>query len=378
MKQLLPFVTLFLLVCSACKNTPATDEAPAFAITKTPFGKVDNADITLYKLAHANGFSVEIMNYGAAIVSIITPDKNGQPGDVVLGFDNLDDYVKPGNPYIGGIVGRYANRIAQAQFSLDEQTYQLAANDNGHSLHGGLRGFDKVVWSATEQRTDTSAMLTLRYTSPDGEEGYPGNLQVTVKYIVTNNYTLKIDYQATVDKATPVNLTNHAYFNLAAGQALDILGHELYLNADQYTPVDAMLIPTGELRPVAGGPMDFTTAKPIGKEIAMTAGGYDHNFVLNKQQGQELSLAATLYEPLSGRFMEMYTTEPAVQFYSGNFLNGMLRGKNDEVYTLNYGLCLEAQHYPDSPNQPNFPNTILRPGETYRQTTVYRFAVMPK
>ncbi|HMO38588.1 MAG TPA: aldose epimerase family protein [Saprospiraceae bacterium] len=378
MKQLLPFVTLFLLVCNACKNTPTTDEAPAFAITKKPFGKVDNADITLYKLAHANGFSVEIMNYGAAIVSIITPDKNGQPGDVVLGFDNLDDYVKPGNPYIGGIVGRYANRIAQAQFSLEGQTYQLAANDNGHSLHGGLRGFDKVVWSATEQRTDTSAMLTLRYTSPDGEEGYPGNLQVTVTYIVTNDYALRIDYQAIVDKATPVNLTNHAYFNLAAGQALDILGHELHLNAYQYTPVDATLIPTGELRPVTGGPMDFTTAKPIGKEIAMTAGGYDHNFVLNKQPEQELSLAATLYEPGSGRFMEMYTTEPAVQFYSGNFLNGMLRGKNDEVYTLNYGLCLEAQHYPDSPNQPNFPNTILRPGETYRQTTVYRFAVRPE
>ncbi|MBK7870211.1 MAG: galactose mutarotase [Saprospiraceae bacterium] len=369
------FTIMVLLTAAACKQAPKQEEMPsmpAFSIEKMPFGKVGENEITLYKLSNSSGFTVEIINYGAAIVSILAPDKNGEMGNVVLGFDSLSGYLQPGNPYFGCIAGRYANRIAKAQFTLDGATYKLAANNGPNTLHGGLKGFDKVVWNAMENASDSSASLTLTYLSPDGEEGYPGNLSAEVIYTITNDNALQIDYKATTDKATPINLTNHAYFNLAAGKTADILGHELMLTADNYTPVDATLIPTGKIESTKGGPMDFTSAKPIGKDLAQVSGGYDHNFILNKA-GNDLSLAATLYEPTSGRMMEMLTTEPAVQFYSGNFLNGTLTNEDGKAIVKHYGLCLEAQHYPDSPNQANFPNTILKPGETYTQTTIYRF-----
>lgn len=369
------------LLTFACKNEPkqGADQTPAdetlnsFMIEKVPFGKVGESDITLYKLSNPNGFSVSIMNYGATIVAIQAPDKSGTMGDVVLGYDSLSGYLRPSNPYFGAIVGRFANRIAKAQFVLDGQTYQLSPNNNGNTLHGGVKGFDKVVWDAQEGKSDTGATLTLTYLSKDQEEGYPGNLSAEVIYTVTNNNELKIDYKATTDKTTPVNLSSHAYFNLSAGQNPTILEHELTLNADRYTPVNAQLIPTGKIEPVSGGPMDFTSAKSIGKDIAQVEGGYDHNFVLNKS-GNDLTLAATLFDPGSGRFMEMFTTEPAVQFYSGNFLNGTLQNKGGASIPKHGGMCLEAQHYPDSPNQPAFPNVFLKPGETYTQSTVYRFS----
>ncbi|MDX1942690.1 MAG: aldose epimerase family protein [Saprospiraceae bacterium] len=378
MKRLnLTLFTLALLSIVACKQVSKQEDTtskPAFKVEKMPFGKVGEEEITLYKLSTPSGFTVEIINYGAAIVSILAPDKNGEMGNVVLGFDSLSGYLQAGNPYFGCIAGRYANRIAKAQFKLDGTTYKLAANNGQNTLHGGLKGFDKVVWAAEESVGDSSASLMLTYLSPDGEEGYPGNLMAGVVYTVTNDNALRIQYKATTDKATPVNLTNHAYFNLGAGKTPDILGHELMLNADDYTPVDATLIPTGKIESVKGGSMDFTSAKPIGRDLAQVEGGYDHNFILNKT-GNGLSLAATLYEPTSGRMMEMQTTEPAVQFYSGNFLNGGLTNEDGKTIVKHYGLCLEAQHYPDSPNQPNFPNTILKPGETYTQTTMYRFSI---
>ncbi len=377
MKQINLTLFLALLLMISCKNQPeqkeSSDSATTFTVEKKSFGIIDNQQITLYKLSNKNGFAVEIINYGAAVVSILAPDKNGTFDDVVLGFDSLAGYLQEGNPYFGCIAGRYANRIANAQFTLNGETYQLSANDNQNTLHGGLKGFDKVVWNATESTNDTSASLTLTYLSPDGEEGYPGNLSVEVIYSITNDNALKIDYKVTTDKTTPVNLTNHAYFNLGAGETADILGHELMLHSDHYTPVNEALIPTGEIQEVKDGPMDFTSAKPIGRDLAQVAGGYDHNFILNKT-GNELTLAATLYEPNSGRFMEMFTTEPAVQFYSGNFLNGTLTNKDGATIVKHYGLCLEAQHYPDSPNQPSFPDVMLEPGETYSQTTVYRFS----
>lgn len=371
----------FVLFTFACNNTsergtqepPADETQPSFMIEKSLFGKIEDTDITLYKMMNPNGFSVEIMNYGATVVAIQTPDKKGDMGDVILGYDSLSGYVQKGNPYFGSIVGRYANRIAKSAFTLEGKTYVLNANDNENTLHGGWKGFDKVIWSAAEGKSDSGTMLTLVYVSKDGEEGYPGNLSVEVIYTITNDNALKIDYKATTDKITPINLSNHAYFNLSAGQASSILDHELILNADRYTPVNAQLIPTGKIEQVKGGVMDFTSAKPIGKDLAQVEGGYDHNFILNKS-GNELSLAATLYEPNTGRFLEMWTTEPAVQFYSGNFLNGTLMNKNGKPIVKHGGMCLEAQHYPNSPNQKEFPNVFLKPGETYTQTTIYRFS----
>ena len=376
------FLYLFIgLFTFACKNEPKQDAPPqtadstqlSFMVEKMPFGQISDTAVTLYKLSNPNGFSVEIMNYGATVVGIYAPDKAGAMGDVILGFDNLSGYLQKNNPYFGAIVGRYANRIAKAKFTLDGKTYQLAANNNGNTLHGGLKGFDKVVWDAAESKNDSAASLKLTYLSKDGEEGYPGDLSVEVIYTVTNDNALHIDYKATTDKTTPINLSNHAYFNLSAGQSPDILGHELMLNADHYTPVDALLLPTGKIEPLKGNAMDFTTPKAVGKELAQVEGGYDHNFVLNKT-GKELSPAATLYDPASGRYMEMFTTEPSVQFYSGNFLDGTLTNKNGKTIPKHGGLCLEAQHYPDSPNQPAFPNVFLKPGETYTQTTIYRFS----
>ncbi|MCC9166900.1 aldose epimerase family protein [Pontibacter harenae] len=314
---------------------------------------------------------------GATITSLLTPDKNGKMGNVVFGFDSLagyqsKEYLKSG-PYFGAIVGRYGNRIANGKFTLNGQEYTLATNNGGNYLHGGNKGFDKVVWQA-EPLPDQNA-VRFTYVSADGEEGYPGKLTSHVTYTLTNDNEIRIDYQATTNKATPVNLTNHSYFNLSAGQAEYALSHVLTLNADKYTVVDESLIPTGELRDVSGTVIDFTEPQTIGAGVnQVDGGGYDHNYVLNGSEG-ELKQAATVYEPTSGRVMEVVTTEPGVQFYSGNFLDGTITGSGGKTFKKNYGIALETQHFPDSPNQPKFPSTILEIGEMYESTTIYKFSV---
>jgi len=368
-----------LLLIVACNNSgsdktnntmPKTDNVKT-GITSMAFGNYEGKPVTRYVLSNAHGVQVSIIDYGGTVTSIMVPDKNGNLGDVVLGFDSFDGYVQQKEPYFGALVGRYANRIGKAKFTLDGKTYSLAANNNGNSLHGGNKGFDKVMWAA-QKLSDSSLKLT--YQSKDGEEGYPGNLSTEVIYTLGSDNALKIDYSATTDKATPVNLTNHSYFNLSAGADSTILNHELQLNADKYTPVDDNLIPTGESLDVKNTPMDFTQTKTIGRDIDKVKGGYDHNWILNGS-GNELRAAATLYEPNSGRFMEVLTTQPGIQFYTGNFLDGSLRFTKDRQRYVQHGaLCLETQHYPDSPNRPAFPNTILKPGDVYHQTTVYRFS----
>jgi aldose 1-epimerase len=315
---------------------------------------------------------VGILNYGGTLTKLLTTDRNGTLGDVVFGFDSFDGYLQKNDPFFGSLVGRYANRIANGKFTLDGKTYTLATNDHGNSLHGGNKGYDKVLWRA-EKVGDNSLKLT--YQSKDGEEGYPGNLTATVVYTLGTDNTLKLDYTATTDKPTPVNLTSHCYFNLSAGRDSTILNHELQLKADKYTPVNDKLIPTGKIADVKGTPMDFTTPKAIGRDIQKVKGGFDHNWVLNKT-GNNLEQIGSLYDSASGRYMEVLTTEPGIQFYSGNFLDGTLKyTKDGKKYVKHGALCLETQHYPDSPNQPSFPNTILKPGETYRHTTVYKFSV---
>jgi aldose 1-epimerase len=354
------------------KETPAVAAVRVF-VTEKPFGTFNGEAVTEYTLTNAAGMQVSILNYGGTVTKIITKDKEGKDGDVILGYDSLSGYLQKGNPYFGCLIGRYGNRIGKAIFKLDGTKYTLAANNNGQTLHGGNKGYDKVMWKAEKQSGDSSIKLT--YLSKDGEEGYPGNLTIAVIYTLTADNGLKMDYTATTDKATPVNLTNHCYFNLSAGKDSTILVHELMLKADKFTEVDAVLIPTGKLPDVKNTPMDFTTAKAIGKEIAAVKGGYDHNWVLNKT-GNNLELITTLYHAASGRFMEVYTSEPGMQFYSGNFLDGTLTNtKNNQKYVLHAGLCLETQHFPDGPNQPTFPNTILKPGETYRHTSLYKFSV---
>jgi len=308
---------------------------------------------------------VSITTYGGAITSLKTPDRNGTLGEIVLSYESIDDYIS--NPrYFGALIGRHANRIARGKFSLDGVEYQLPCNNGANHLHGGFKGFDKREWSATQ----AGNVLHLSYLAKDGEENYPGNLTASVDYTLVDN-ELRVDYRATTDRATIVNLTNHSYFNLrGVGTILD---HELTLNADSFTPVSKDLIPTGEIKPVEGTPMDFRKAKAIGLDLVDVAGGYDHNFVLNDWDGT-LRLAARLYEPVTGRALEILTTEPGIQFYSGNFLDGSLIGKNGVAYEQYTGLCLEPQHFPDAPNHPNFPSTILRPGEEYRHTSIYRFS----
>jgi aldose 1-epimerase len=374
MKKRLSLLSLLgMIFLFSCNNEPKNKDTVAIkpSITEKAFGSLDGQAVTQYTLANGTGMQVSILNYGGTVTNIITPDRDKNPGDVVLGFDSLSGYQQKNNPYFGCLVGRYANRIAKGQFSIDGKTYKLAQNNDGNSLHGGLKGFDKVIWQATKL-SDSSLQLT--YTSKDGEEGYPGNLASTVVYTLGADNALKIEYSATTDQPTPVNLTNHSYFNLSAGKAPTILNHELTINANQYTEVNDKLIPTGKSPDVKGGPMDFNNAKPIGRDIGLLKGGYDHNWLLNKT-GTELSKAATLYDPLSGRQLEVFTTEPGVQFYTGNFLDSTLKGKNNWVYAQHAALCLETQHYPDSPNQPSFPATILKPGETYHHTTVFRFSV---
>lgn len=345
-------------------------------LNQQPFGSTRPGTLVdLYTLTNDHGVTITLTNYGGTLVSLHTPDRNGQPGDIVLGFDNLDDYLTR-SPFFGCIAGRYANRIAGGSFQLKGKEYQLAQNDGQNHLHGGKVGFDKVVWSAGPFSNPDGVGVELNYVSPDGEEGYPGNLSVTVTYTLTNDNALHIDYTATTDQATILNLTNHTYFNLA-GQGT-ILDHELMLNADRFTPVDASAIPLGELRAVAGTPLDFRQFTRIGARIDQddeqlrNGQGYDHNWVVNGTPG-ELRLAAALREASSGRRLEVHTTQPGVQFYSGNLMPETLPGKEGKIYPRRGGLCLETQHFPDSPNQPSFPSVVLESGQTYHEVTVFRF-----
>lgn len=341
-------------------------------ITIKSFGFLKDREVFLYSLSNNSGFTVEITNYGGIVTSIFTQDRDGVVDDVVLGYDSLNDYLIE-TPYFGAIIGRYANRIARARFTLDGISYPLAANNGPNHLHGGISGFDKVIWTAETIKDDSTASLKLSYLSPDGEEGYPGNLETSVIYTVTRDNKLQIEYTAKTDKATPVNLSHHSYFNLGGTDGKNILDHVLFIDADRFTPVDETLIPTGEFAALDSTPMDFRVPELIGSRIHKVPGGYDHNYVLNNKEG--FARVAEVYCTKSGRYMEVFTDEPGIQFYSGNFLNGSIVGEKGLVYQKHHGLCLETQHFPDSPNQPGFPNTILRPGETYKQFTVYRFGV---
>jgi aldose 1-epimerase len=360
---------------------PAMGDTPS--IQKEPFGTTpDGSAVYRYTLTNTSGMEVKIITYGGIVQSIRVPDRHGRMGNVALGFTGLDDYVNR-NPFFGCIAGRYANRIAHGRFTLDGHTYQLATNDGQNHLHGGTKGFDKFVWDAAEVPGNGHAGLKLSRTSPDGEENYPGALKVNVTYTLTNEHELRIDYHATTDAPTIINLTNHSYFNLGGEGSGSIYDHELRLNAGRYTPIDANLIPTGVLAPVAGTSLDFTTQQQIGARIRdgfeqLVAGrGYDHNFVLDRPQPNDTALipAAHVYEPRSGRRLDVLTTEPGIQFYSGNFLEGTLVGSGGKLYRQGDGFALETQHFPDSPNQPNFPATVLQPGQVYQTTTIYKFSV---
>jgi len=342
-------------------------------IEKAPYGNLpDGRQADLYTLTNAKGVRVKLTNYGAITVSLEVPDKDGKASDVTLGYGTLDGWLT-NTSYFGATVGRYANRIAKGQFTLDGQTYTLATNNGENHLHGGIKGFDKVLWDAERVQTDGAVGVKFTYLSKDGEEGFPGNLQVTALYTLTRDNEFKVEFSATTDKPTIVNLAHHTYWNLRGPENGDILGHELMLNADQYTPVDAGLIPTGELKPVKDTPMDFTTPTAIGARIAQVEGGYDHNFVL-RDYGKGVRLAARVVEPKSGRVMEIHTDQPGIQFYSGNFLDGTVKGKGGVAYKKHYGFCLETQHYPDSPNKPDFPPVVLRPGEKYTHTMIHKFS----
>jgi aldose 1-epimerase len=364
--------------------SPPAGATPAggSGIVKEPYGTVDGEAVDRYTLTNAAGMEVVILTYGGIVQSITVPDRDGTMANVALGFDNLDDYVNR-NPYFGCITGRYANRIAAGTFTLEGETYQLAINNDPNTLHGGEKGFDKYVWAAEEVSGADGNGIRLSRTSPDGEEGYPGTLTVEVTYTLTENNELRIDYHATTDAPTVVNLTNHSYFNLAGEGAGSILDHELQLFAANYTPVDETLIPTGEIAPVAGTPFDFTQPTAIGARIRdgsdpqiVIGRGYDHNYVLDRPSPDDTSLivAARVHDPASGRVLEISTTEPGIQFYSGNFLDATLVGPSGQTYRQSDGFALETQHFPDSPNQPEFPSTVLEPGEEYTSTTVYAFS----
>jgi len=344
------------------------------SVSSKPYGTMpDGTQVDEYTLTNSHGLKVKIITYGGIITAIETPDRNGQFTNIILHRDSLADYLA-GHPYFGCLVGRYANRIAKGRFAIDGVEYTLACNDGQNHLHGGEKGFDKYVWQAEPVEGEDFVGVRLTHTSPDGDEGYPGTLNVTVVYTLTENDELKIDYTATTDKPTHVNLTNHAYWNLAGAGSGDVLDHRLMLNADKYLPVDDGLIPLGEPEPVKDTPMDFTQPVAIGARIDQVEGGYDHCYVLNKAQPGELSLAARVVEPTSGRTLEIYTTQPGIQFYSGNFLDGSVSGSGVE-YEKHYGFCLETQHFPDSPNKPDYPSTLLKPGETYHEVTIHKFGV---
>ena len=379
MKKFNFLLTVALISVSAACFTGCAfmSQNPKGTLTHSRFGQLpDGTPVELYTLRNSHGMEAQIMTYGGIVTSLKVPDKRGKLDDVVLGYDTLDAYLKS-TPYFGALIGRYGNRIAKGQFSLDGVTYTLATNNGVNALHGGLKGFDKVVWTARPLPTANGPSLIMTYVSRNGEEGYPGNLLVTAVYSVTEDNALKVEFTATTDRKTVVNLTHHSYFNLRGSG--DVLGHIVTINADKFTPVDSGLIPTGELRPVAGTPFDFMTPSAIGARIGQTQDeqivlgqGYDHNWVLNKR-GSELSLAAKVHEPMTGRTMEVWTTEPATQFYTGNFLDGTLVGKGGWTYQKRNGFCFEPQHYPDSPNHPAFPSTELKPDETYRNTIIYKF-----
>lgn len=372
-KQVLLWLLSGVLFLNACQNNTIHNETASmtFTISEKPFGQINGDTITQYTITNPQGMQVSIINYGGTVTNLLVPGRDHELGDVVLGFDSLSGYLQKANPYFGCLVGRYGNRIAKGKFILDGQAYQLTLNDHGNTLHGGVQGLDKVIWQASKPAGDSSLKLT--YTSKDGDQGFPGNLVIEVVYTLSSDNALQIAYSATTDKATPVNLTNHCYFNLSAGKQNTILDHEVMLQAEKFTAVDSLLIPTGQLPDVKGTPMDFTTPKKIGAELAAVKGGYDHNWVL-KRKGKDLEKIATAYDASSGRFMEVFTTEPGLQFYTGNFLDGTLKGKQQQ-YQQHAGFCMETQHFPDAPNQPSFPNTIVQPGETYRSLTHYRFSV---
>jgi aldose 1-epimerase len=371
---------LLILLAAVSVLTTSVVAAQGGSVEVQPYGTTAGGEaVDEYILTNANGVEVRIITYGGTITSIRVPDRGGEMANVTLGFDNLADY-ETRSPYFGNITGRYANRIANATFTLDGNDYTLAANNGPNSLHGGVEGFDNKVWEAETVEGDGEVGVSLHYLSPDGEEGYPGNLDVTVVYTLTDANELRMEYTATTDAPTVVNLTNHAYFNLAGEGTGSIYDHILQINADAYTPVDETLIPTGELAPVEGTPFDFRIPKAIGPgqrsshEQIVLGRGYDHNFVLNRT-GDGMELAARVYEPISGRILEVWTTEPGIQFYAGNFLDGTLIGPNGHLYRQSDGLALETQHFPDSPNQPDFPSTELQPGDTYQTTTIYKFTV---
>jgi len=364
-----------LLGLAATALIGAAMESPAARLERRPFGKMpDGTPVEAFTLKNAHGLEARIINYGAIVQSLLVPDGKGGRVDVVLGFDTLDEYVKS-NPYFGCVVGRYANRIAKGRFTLDGREYRLATNNGPNHLHGGLRGFDKVVWKATPRPNPDGDSLELTYVSKDGEEGYPGALTTTVTYTLTKGDALRMEYRATTDKPTIVNLSNHSYFNLRGGGSGDILGHEVEIAAKRFTPVDDTLIPTGELKAVEGTPLDFTKPHAIGERIAAKdeqiarGGGYDHNFVLDA--GGKTAPAARIKDPASGRTLEIHTDQPGIQFYTGNFLTDMV-GKGGRHYGYRQGFCLETQRFPDSPNRPAFPSARLDPGQEYRQTTVWR------
>jgi aldose 1-epimerase len=375
MKLSLPHIitTSTLLAFLSINLAMATSQSPH--VEKSLFGMDENNQVDLYTLKNDRGMIVKIMTRGATITEIQAPDKNGKFNNIVLGFDTLNEYLNPQNPYFGAIVGRVGNRIAKGKFTLNGKTYSLATNNGVNHLHGGIKGFDKVIWNADVIPSTNAASVKFSYLSKDGEEGYPGNCKATVTYVLTNTNSLEIHYDVSVDKDCPVNLTNHTYFNLAGAEHGSILNHTIQINADYYTPVDETLIPTGEIKSVKSTPMDFTYAHKIGDLLQYVGGkpvGYDHNYVLNKKES--FSLAASTYDSTSGRKMEVYTTEPGVQFYTGNFLDGSLHGKNGITYNQYSAFCLETQHFPDTVNQPSFPSNVLKAGQSYHTTTVFKFS----
>ena len=385
-RQMMGTLAAFALGACSTKTSSETTTTTGNGTTTTTinmkkesFGKLpDGANVDLYTLTNGNGVSTSITTYGGRVVTLKVPDKKGAMADVVLGFDTLDGYLAE-NPYFGALVGRYGNRIGKAQFTLDGKVYKLTANDGPNSLHGGKKGFDKVLWTAADVSTKESPALELRYVSKDMEEGYPGELTSIVTYTLTPQNELKIDYRATTTMNTVLNLTNHSYWNLGGAGSGDILGHHMMIAAGKFTPVDKTLIPTGELKSLDGSPLDFRNATAIGERIDKDdqqlkfGKGYDHNYVLDAGGGA-LTRCAMVHDPASGRMMEVLTTQPGVQFYTGNFLDGTLKGKEGKVYGHRTGLCLETQHFPDSPNKPAFPTSELKPGEEYKHTTVYKFS----
>ena len=375
------WATLVTLSLAGCSVQQRSESPATVTVKRSAFGRLpDGRGVDLYTLANAHGIEVRVMTYGAIITVVRTPDRTGRSEDIALGFDSLAGYLSE-HPYFGALVGRYANRIAHGRFTLDGKTYQLALNNGPNSLHGGLRGFDKVLWSAESFSNSGSAGVTLRYTSPDGEEGYPGTVNVRVTYTLNSRNELSVEYEATTDKPTVINLTQHSYWNLHGEGRGDILDHLVQIDASSFTPVDSTLIPTGEIATVTGTPFDFRSPTAVGARIDQPdeqlrfGRGYDHNFVLDRSN-RGLTHAARVVDPASGRALDVSTTQPGMQFYTGSFLDGTIRGKAGHVYVHRGALVLETQHYPDSPNHPNFPSTVLRPGETFASRTVFAFSAL--